>query len=265
MKFTLAAATLASAAVVAADQVQLNVQQNGQSIGYLTSLHEGAGFNYFFVGPSGETYNFDPSTNILSAPQGQFTGNFGVFAPFLAIGPAVTPEALKLDKDKITNYNFWACSNVQDPYNYSQSTPVIVVNGRGNDTAPFASCKKVELVKTGGSSSGSSSSSSTVTSSQWSNVTITSYTTYCPETTVITITSCKDNACHPTAVTVSTATTITCTACVVPPATSTKTTVAPTSVTSSAAPSPTITTASNAGAKNAIGAIGVVGVAALLL
>lgn len=46
--------------------------------------------------------------------------------------------------------------------------------------------------------------------------TITDYTTYCPESTVITITHC-DEVCYPTAITVTSATTLTITGTVVVP------------------------------------------------
>lgn len=48
------------------------------------------------------------------------------------------------------------------------------------------------------------------------DVTVTGYTTYCPESTIVTITKC-DEECYPTAITVTEATTLTVTGeCVVP-------------------------------------------------
>lgn len=294
MKYTFAASALAFSAVVAADTVVLEVRQNGNAVGQLSDKHEGAGINYFFNSQSGgRSYQFDPSTKKLTVPMGQYDGNFGAMGKFAAIGPAVTPVALTLDGDKITNYNFFLCNDVNDPYNYSKTQQILAVNDAGNSTAPFPNCQAVQLYKKAASSSSSSSASSApITSTSttttgsviWANTTITSYTTYCPESTVITITSCKDNACTAQPITVTTATTITCTACVVPPLLTTVTTqptvapttpapssVAPTTLTSttsapstspSSAPSVTVTAGA---AKNAMGLAGAVGLAALLL
>lgn len=258
MKFTLAASALASAAIVAADSAVLSVTSGDQTLGYLYSKHEGAGFNYFFLTNSAgaQTFDYNASTKQLSFQAGAYPYNFGSFAPYLAVGPAVTPVALTLDGDKITNFNFWSCSNTQDPYGYSNSEKVIAINSASNSTAPFPSCTKVDVRKKSAAASSSSAGSTTTT---WSNTTVTSYTTYCPLPTVVTITSCSSNACAPTAITVTTATTITCTACVAP-----TTTVAPTSKTTTSVAPSSVTVINGAG-KNAMGAIGIAGIAAFLL
>lgn len=49
------------------------------------------------------------------------------------------------------------------------------------------------------------------------DVTVTDYTTYCPYSTVVTVTKCEQDKCHPTEITVTEATTLTVTGeCVVP-------------------------------------------------
>lgn len=69
------------------------------------------------------------------------------------------------------------------------------------------------------------------------DVTVTGYTTYCPESTTITVTTCSDHKCAPKEITVTKATTITVTEeCVVP---TTVTTAKAAAVSPSANPSKT--------------------------
>ncbi|RKP30241.1 hypothetical protein METBISCDRAFT_23519 [Metschnikowia bicuspidata] len=82
-----------------------------------------------------------------------------------------------------------------------------MADAAGNYTATFDSCSHVDLYMKAGSGS--------ATTTTWSNHTVTSFTTYCPEPTVLTATTC-DTVCVPTALTLTTATTITCAVCVVP-------------------------------------------------
>lgn len=258
MKLTLAAITLATASLVAADPALLAVQADGKDIGYLLSKHEGAGFNYFFVGNSGsaETYDYNPANQQLSFTSGSNVFNFGHQGSYLAIGPAINPEPLSLaSNDRISNYNFWACYNTNDPYNYSNSTQVIIITDVLATTQPFPSCTKVDLFKRGPLPSASSTSGG-ISSNSWSNGTYTSYTTYCPTPTVVTITSCVINVCLPTPITVTAATTITCAQCLLPASTS--------AAAKSVAKTSSVTLVAGA-AKKAIGAVGAMGVAALLL
>lgn len=117
------------------------------------------------------------------------------------------------------------------------------------------------------------------------DVTVTDYTTYCPYSTVVTVTKCED-VCEPTVITVTEATTLTVTGeCVVPtsyttesltetvtpeptvaaPSTVAETSVAETSVASSSV-APEVSSFEGAGAKNVAGAFaGVAAVAAALL
>ncbi|WPK27608.1 hypothetical protein PUMCH_005004 [Australozyma saopauloensis] len=267
MKFTLAATALATAAVVAAEPAIISVHANNARVGYLYGMHEGAGFDYLFVGPTAQNLDYNTNSKVITAPFGQYTGQLGVgsFAPYLALGPAVTPLTLSLDdKRKILNYNFFSCQNTGDPYSFSKLTPVIIANAAGNNTLPFPGCTNVELFVRKPASSSSSSASASASSTVWTNTTITSYTTYCPLPTVVTITSCANNACVPTAITVTTATTIVCQYCVAPTTVAPQTTTAPKTTAPATTAPATISVVAGA-AKNAIGAIGVAGVAAMLL
>ncbi|CAG86701.1 DEHA2D02332p [Debaryomyces hansenii CBS767] len=123
------------------------------------------------------------------------------------------------------------------------------------------------------------------------DVTVTDYTTYCPYSTVVTVTKCEQDKCHPTEITVTEATTLTVTGeCVVPttyttevqtktetvcdtcehPTTAAPTSAAPTTVagesTSAASSAAGVTSFEGAAARNVAGAFaGVAAVAAALL
>lgn len=128
------------------------------------------------------------------------------------------------------------------------------------------------------------------------DVTVTDYTTYCPYSTVVTVTKCEQDKCHPTEITVTEATTLTVTGeCVVPttyttevqtktetvcdtcehPTTAAPTSAAPTSAapttvagesTSAASSAAGVTSFEGAAARNVAGAFaGVAAVAAALL
>lgn len=123
------------------------------------------------------------------------------------------------------------------------------------------------------------------------DVTVTDYTTYCPYSTVVTVTKCEQDKCHPTEITVTEATTLTVTGeFVVPttyttevqtktetvcdtcehPTTAAPTSAAPTTVagesTSAASSAAGVTSFEGAAARNVAGAFaGVAAVAAALL
>lgn len=119
------------------------------------------------------------------------------------------------------------------------------------------------------------------------DITVTGYTTYCPESTVVTVTTCDAHACAPSTITVSQATTLTVTApCVVPTTYTTEYKTITKSKASSVAPVSSVAPASSAapvssahnsttaavssfkgtGAKNAAGLVaGAAAIAAALL
>lgn len=104
------------------------------------------------------------------------------------------------------------------------------------------------------------------------DITVTGYTTYCPESTVVTLTTCENQKCAPTAVTVTEATTLTVTGECVVPATSAPTSAAPvpstlvsSAASSSAAPTPSTITPENGAQKMAAGFAGLAGAAAALM
>ncbi|WPK24657.1 hypothetical protein PUMCH_001937 [Australozyma saopauloensis] len=281
MKFTLASTVLAASSLAAADTIYFSVQDlaSGKLIGSLYDAHELAGGQFFFVGSNPAYYDFDPVTKSVGYQLGSLPYKlgkvvlngcdsfWGVFATIGGPGEALCYDSTGL----VTNYNFWACSNVNDPYKYSWNSKVIMINALGNNTAPYPTCNKVNIYKKDVAAPPGNK-----------NGTWTSYTTYCPLPTVVTITTCGTQTCYPTAVTVTTATTVTCANCLVPQASttvvvpppvtlasvSTATTVIPPPKTVASASTSTAQltiTYTGAGVQNALGVAGVAGFAAAML
>lgn len=281
MKFTFV--TLATAALVAADiQIQVLTSDTGLQLGFVNAKTGPGASNAF-------AYVDSAATLLL------YANNLAYYVPSASVGPfpmvsvlvstkgflivafartATTPlnfQPLTTTTSYIANAQYWACTNFAELGGLSSSFPLIVSTAF-SASAPASTCRKVNLVVNNNQlSSSSSSSTAKPVTTTWSNGTVTSYTTYCPLPTVITITSC-DTVCYPTAVTVSTATTITCNNCLAP---TTKTVTAVSTLATSTSPAKPSTVAStstvksisvvNAGVKNAVGAMGIAGIAAMLL
>ncbi|KAJ8143776.1 hypothetical protein OY671_003102 [Metschnikowia pulcherrima] len=239
---TFALSALASLAAVTAESVTFSAVSSDKSIDApISSIHEGAGINYFLVAEGGSGEEFDLENGVATSKQGQYTANVGLLGSIFAAGPAVSPSTLEFDGNTVENYNFFACKNIGDPYSYSTRSYVITANEKGNNTAPFGECTPVSIVKAAGAGASSAVTSAVASStagsshSGWSNgtvvttdVTVTDYTTYCPASTVVTITTCSDHKCAPTTITASEATTITITGeCVVPTTVASSSSAAP--------------------------------------
>lgn len=213
MKFTLATSLLAASSVVAAEGVFFAVHEasSDKQIGVLVDKQEHESGKFFFVDNNPAFYEFDPATGSVSKQDGSQSYKLGTpqvnRRKFLGLLATVGGDGQALvtnGQGKLTNYNFWACTDVDDPKKLSAKNAAILVTDNGNSTSPGSTCKAVNIYKKSVSSP-----------TRPKNGTWTSYTTYCPEPTVVTITSC-DSVCVPTAITVSTPTTITCNQCVVP-------------------------------------------------
>lgn len=259
MKFTLAASFLAAASAVAAESIFFAVHEasSGNQLGVLVDKHEMAGSNFFFMDSNPAFYDFDPATGAVSTTGGNVSFKLGMTqlpsGKFWALLATVggTGQPLVTDASgKVTNYNFWACKNVDEPHKYSAKNAAILVTSGGNSTAPASSCTSVNIFK-----------KAVRTPTNTNNGTWTSYTTYCPTPTVITITSC-DTVCIPTAITVTTATTISCDQCLVPVSPTKPGILAPTTIPASK----TLSVYNGAAGKATMGAAGAfAAVAALLL
>lgn len=246
---------------------------NGQT---LLSVHEGAGIEYLFLGTGeGQDFTYDQSKQSLSFDRHDFTFNVGqLIDNYLSAGQSVEPWKVHFDNKGYFNSEnkYYACKNTGDPYQLSEKSYFVLYNKQKGD------CKEIKIQKgdaaAASSSAGPAPSSSAAGGHQWNQtvtdqVTVTGYTTYCPESTTLTVTTCSNKACAPHTVTVSEPSTVVITEpCVVP---------------STAAPAPSSTKASHSSvaaestpaavssyeagaAKNAAGIVaGVAGVAALLI
>lgn len=304
MKFSTLA--LLTSTAIAAETVDLKIVSDKSELSGkgIQALHEGAGISYFGVSDYlGEEFSYDADKKLLTQTQGSYTANVGVSGNYFAVGPAVTPSEVTFDEEgKLSiDKQLYACKQLNDPYHYFDDRYGVVV-----DDAPNDSCVKIGLEEVDGGSDASSSAEPSAAPSSahggWNNtvtdhITVTGYTTYCPESTVLTITTCENKACGPKTITVSEAQTVTVTEeCVVPktstpvvaptttepapettkpastksevtsaPKPTTPTTVAAVSRSSETTPA-AVSSYEGAGVKNAAGAVlGFAGAAALLI
>lgn len=180
MKFALASYILALISVALAESVYFSVQdpQTGAQLATIQDRHSMSGGSFWFYGgPS--FYNFDPSTGIVSTVIGTNTYQFAVIPkfplPFAGVFMSNTNQVpLSVDANgKITLLSFFACSSVNDPYKYSNNTPVVLANAAGNNTLPAPSCVPINIYK----------KSANPSDQGYSNVTVTGSTTIYPSTT----------------------------------------------------------------------------------
>lgn len=248
-----------------------NQEVNGQGA---SSIHEGAGLNYFFLGANGENLSYDESTQILKsedAGSSQISYQVSLSSNILIAG-VLEPAKADISSGYLSiggNDQFYACKNINDPYSYSTKSYAVT-------DKDFGDCVSLKLKVDGASSTPESSSvapsASPSPTAPYGNsttvyTTVTDYTTYCPYPTTITITTC-DEKCAPHTITVEEPKTITVTGECVVPATSTEVTPAPTTLSSTvAAPStePAISTFDNGANKQMVGLTGLAIVGALLL
>lgn len=236
----------------------------------ISGLHEGAGINYAFL--SGLASNFAYNTTDKTLYQ---TGDIYPFPFSISSQGAVVfgedSQPVEFDHD-VLKYNgssngFYACKNTGDIYDYSASQYAVVYFA--NEKPTFTDCSAIKIKKTEDASSSAAPSSTGYHNTTTKYTTVTDYTTYCPESTTITVTTCADHKCGPKAITVTKPGTITITESCVVPVTSTKAPATTTPAKSStAAPSskhPISTYEGNAGKNIAGGLAGAVAIAALLV
>lgn len=128
MLFKNVLAISATATIATAEDVYLYVKSSNSEINgnSLSSLHEGAGINYFFLGSapaSALTYDGDMKT-IYSSYAG-LTQYFTVYEGFTGL-TVIGPNAeLTFDDNNTllingTSDSLYACKNTNDPYRYSE-------------------------------------------------------------------------------------------------------------------------------------------------
>lgn len=247
----------------------------------LTSYHEGAGINYAFLGADSIDFEYDATAKSLSQKVGGYSYNFSVTETHAVQFSVIEGAEVSFDGEylsyKGSTSGFYACKDIVEPYEYSKST--FAVTYFGSETPSYTDCAAIKIKKVGGSTSSSSSSSahhSATSSAHYGNhtvtdyETITGYTTYCPVSTTITITTCGDNKCGPKTITVDEPKTLTITeSCVVPKTTAPVTTAGPTTAihsTTTSSVAPKVTSYEGNAAKNVVGGLaGAAAFAALLI
>lgn len=121
---------------------------NDQNIGNLTSLHSGAGFNYYFLNypdSTTEVYTINSNGQAQLDVNFQYPFNVGTQGDFLAVGPSISPITLDIQNEQIVNYNFAACYNVNDPYDYSKNYRAIVLFQDGETISNESNCIPVRI------------------------------------------------------------------------------------------------------------------------
>ncbi|EMG48331.1 putative cell wall protein, putative [Candida maltosa Xu316] len=211
MKFLTIASvlTLSSSALAAIREYQLfaqsdNEEVNGQG---LSSIHEGAGINYVFLGSAAQTVNYDTdSQNIfadLEIAGGQTARQSLVLeGGVLQLSVAGEPLAVQIADDGAVTFpgsdGLAAAKNINDPYRYSENS-FAVISGEGIPISIVAKAVGEPEQEEESSSSVVASTTEAPSSNEglYSNVTtthqiVTEYVTYCPESTTLTLTVCEE-------------------------------------------------------------------------
>lgn len=195
----------------------------------LSSIHEGAGINYFFLGEGSQNLTYDDDQKLLyfdSTPEvRQF---FSVVGNIVQL--TVAPDATEVNVDgpllafQGSTGGFYAQKNINDPYRYSQNSYALVHydSDAPEDAIPvnvtFTFWADVLEPPTGlytfelstevpESTKPAPYTNNTVTT----HVTYTEWVTTCTEATTITITTCSKDICKPTTCTFTGPTTVTIT------------------------------------------------------
>uniref|UniRef100_A0A0L0NPG2 Uncharacterized protein n=1 Tax=Candidozyma auris TaxID=498019 RepID=A0A0L0NPG2_CANAR len=209
MKFSTLA--LFATAVLASEEFDLKIVSEFKDInGFgISPVREGAGINYFLVTKeSGPKFLYHESEKRLV----QHGGQVGVEAGFLQVGEAVNPAVATFNHEGILDvgHQLWACKGLDDPAGELKHHYGVAASHE----PPNKSCHKINLSKGGkGHEPSHGCNKTTVTD----HITVTGYTTYCPEPTTLTVTTCVEHKCGPKHITVEKPKTITITEeCVVP-------------------------------------------------
>ena len=124
-----------SSALAAVRQVQLFAESDNDEISGqgLSSIHEGAGTNYFFLGEAGQTLQYDDEARSLyitlnsqpPAPQ-----QLAFQGQFLALTVAQGALSVDIQEDGSVSFDgsdsLYAAKNVDDPYRYSENSWAVV-------------------------------------------------------------------------------------------------------------------------------------------
>ncbi|KAK6453768.1 uncharacterized protein RJT20DRAFT_131193 [Scheffersomyces xylosifermentans] len=234
LSITLSAlALLSSQALAALQNVTLWVESDNSTINGngLSSLHEGAGINYVFLGQNAQTLIHDDVNNWLYfIPVEPLRQYFAVENNIAQVTVAFTDNTVTFENGYLSyggsTEGFYALLNINDPYNYSKTQKALVhyPDGAPEGAIPLKIRVQTEGEPVPGSTSSTEASSSaapttlsttevptTLTSviptlgypnsTVTKDITYTEWVTTCPEATTITITTCTKAACQPATVT----------------------------------------------------------------
>lgn len=216
MKFTLALSTLATVAVVCADSVVLALRgAGGNIVGYANTMaSKDAGKLYVSVSPTSQRFIYE--NGLVSIKIDDQVLKMGLDNAMLALGSKISPKVFPKEGVRLSSGQFWVCDGV--------TVPGVTLSGKfllNTEVGKSIHDKCEKVVVEVYVCETEIPVIDCLTSSRWANgtvapVTKTSYVTYCPSSTTITITTCDVQLCYAKALTVTTATTITCDYCILP-------------------------------------------------
>lgn len=137
-----------------------NAEIDGNTLGF---SHEGAGINYAFLGTAetSQLLEYDEAAKTFTQPGSTIPQTLGLTGNFVSLSVVSSSAEFTCDGDTLqlngTSNNFYACKNVSDPYNYSQSQYALMYFA---DSVP-ENCLALTLVNNTSTSSSNSTLSST--------------------------------------------------------------------------------------------------------
>ena len=126
----------------------------------LSSLHEGAGINYFFLGSGSQTLMWDDESGAVSVKLGEITQSISISNTILQLS-VFEPSRVTVADGVVSvdgNDSFYACKNISDPYNYSEKSYAVL-----DKAADGCFAMKIK-VKTGATPSSTDASSTDASS-----------------------------------------------------------------------------------------------------
>lgn len=204
---------LFATAVVAAEEtfnlrvVSENTEVDGKGI---SPVREGAGINFYLLEAEvGPEFHYNAEEARLYQYDGDDQANVGADAGFLQGGRAVEPSEVTFNDEGVLKIaeQLWACKELNDPsQHFVEDYGVAAADEAPNDT-----CHKISLQRDDGGKEEPAPSHDGWNQTTTKQVTVTGYTTYCPEPTTLTVTTCVEKECAPKEVTVSEPKTVTIT------------------------------------------------------
>lgn len=169
---TLSLAILSSIAVAAVSEIELVADSSETSVNGLglSSIHEGAGINYFLLGSGSETLKFDEETGTVYANLTDTITQFVSISDNILQLSVFSPQKVTVADGVVSvdgNDAFFACKNINDPYRYTEKSFAVL-----NKTSDGCFPMKIKVKSGEISSSSIAASSSTKASSSTAAPTI---------------------------------------------------------------------------------------------